>query len=42
VRHLAALVRDVGSSNPAAERAVALLTDLIKHPSALHRRAAPR
>ena len=39
VRHLAALVRDVGSPNPAAERAVALLTDLIHHPSALPRRA---
>lgn len=42
VRHLAALVRDVGSANPAAERAVALLTDLIKHPSALPRRSVPR
>ena len=39
VRHLAALVRDSGTSHPAAERAVSLLTDLIKHPSALPRRA---
>ena len=37
VRHLAALVRDVGAPNPAAERAVALLTDLIAHPSACPR-----
>ena len=29
VRHLAALVRDLGAPSPAAERAVALLTDLI-------------
>lgn len=42
VRHLAALVRDSGSVNPAAERAVGLLTDLIRHPSAMPRRALPR
>lgn len=42
VRHLAALVRDAGMVNPAAERAVALLTDLIHHPSALPRRRLPR
>lgn len=34
VRHLAALVRDHSAPNVAAERAVALLTDLIHHPSA--------
>jgi DNA-binding transcriptional LysR family regulator len=31
VRHLAALVRDLGAPNTAADRAVALLTDLIHH-----------
>ena len=39
VRHLAALVRDLGAPNPAADRAVELLTDLIHHPSL--RRAGP-
>ena len=33
VRHLAALVRDDGTPDEAADRAVALLTDLIHHPS---------
>ena len=32
-RHLAALVRDDGTPDEAADRAVALLTDLIHHPS---------
>ena len=41
VRHLAALVRDAGTANPAAERAVELLTDLIHHPSSLPRRSSP-
>ncbi|GAA4399402.1 LysR family transcriptional regulator [Fodinibacter luteus] len=41
VRHLAAVVRDLGAPHPAAERAVALLTDLIHHPSARIRRAVP-
>ncbi|HET9022886.1 MAG TPA: LysR family transcriptional regulator [Ornithinibacter sp.] len=38
VRHLAALIRDLGAPNPPAERAVELLTDLIAHPSAAPRR----
>jgi DNA-binding transcriptional LysR family regulator len=38
VRHLAALVRDLGAPSPAADRAVALLTDLIHHPSLMTRR----
>ena len=38
VRHLAALVRDLGAPNPPADRAVALLTDLIAHPSAFRAR----
>ncbi|MEO7421297.1 MAG: LysR family transcriptional regulator [Ornithinibacter sp.] len=42
VRHLAAVVRDLGSPNPAADRAVELLTHLISHPSMLPRRAMPR
>lgn len=42
VRHLAALVRDSGTADHPAERAVALLTDLIHHPSALPRRALVR
>jgi DNA-binding transcriptional LysR family regulator len=42
VRHLAALLRDLGAPNPAADRAVALLTHLIHHPSLLPRRAVPR
>ena len=33
VRHLAAVVRDLGAPNPPAERAVALLKELIAHPS---------
>ena len=33
VRHLAAVVRDLGAPNPAADRAVELLTELISHPS---------
>ena len=37
VRHLAALVRDQGAPNEAAERAVALLTDLIHHRSSRQR-----
>ena len=37
VRHLAALVRDVGAPSPAADRAVELLTDLIARPSASSR-----
>ena len=39
VRHLAAVVRDLGAPNPAADRAVALLTELIAHPSGGTRRA---
>ena len=39
VRHLAAVVRDVGAPNPASERAVELLTELIAHPSGRTRRA---
>ena len=39
VRHLAAVVRDVGAPNPAADRAVELLTELIAHPSGGTRRA---
>jgi DNA-binding transcriptional LysR family regulator len=42
VRHLSALVRDLGAPSPAADRAVALLTHLIAHPSTLPRRAVPR
>jgi DNA-binding transcriptional LysR family regulator len=42
VRHLAAVVRDLPSPSPASGRAVALLTDLIAHPSMLPRRALPR
>lgn len=42
VRHIAAVLRDLGSPNPAAERAVELLTHLISHPSMLPRRALPR
>ena len=38
VRHLAAIVRDHGAPNPPAERALALLRDLIAHPSAGPRR----
>jgi DNA-binding transcriptional LysR family regulator len=41
VRHLAALVRDLGAPSPAAERAVSLLTDLIGDPSAHPRRSSP-
>ena len=32
VRHLVALVRDLGAPHPAAERALELLTELIQHP----------
>jgi DNA-binding transcriptional LysR family regulator len=39
VRHLAALVRTTGAPDPAAERALELLTDIIAHPS-VRRRAA--
>ena len=42
VRHLAALVRDLGAPNPPADRAVVLLTDLIAHPSAASWRTADR
>ena len=42
VRHLAAIVRDLGAPSPAADRAVALLTDLIHQPSPPPRRAHPR
>ncbi len=42
VRHLAAVVRDLGTPNAPADRAVALLTQLIAHPSMLPRRALPR
>lgn len=38
VRHLAALIRDLGAPNPPAERAVALLTELIAHPGSTPRR----
>jgi len=38
VRHLAAVVRDLGAPNPPAERAVALLEELIAHPSGGTRR----
>lgn len=42
VRHLSAVVRDLGSPNRAVDRAVELLTHLISHPSMLPRRALPR
>ncbi len=42
VRHLAAVVRDLGAPNPPAERAVALLKELIAHPSSSPRRPGPR
>lgn len=42
VRHLAAVVHDIGAPNPAADRAVALLKDLIAHPSASPRRPTAR
>jgi DNA-binding transcriptional LysR family regulator len=42
VRHLAAVVHDLGAPNPPAERAVALLKELIAHPSAASRRPASR
>ena len=37
VRHLAAVVHDLGAPNPPAERAVALLKELIAHPSGVER-----
>ena len=42
VRHLAAVVRDLGAPNPPADRAVALLEELISHPSATSRRNVAR
>ena len=42
VRHLAALVRDLGAPNPPADRAVALLEDLIAHPRAFRGRPGSR
>jgi len=38
VRHLAAVVRDLGAPNPPADRAVAVLEELIAHPSSSSRR----
>ncbi len=37
VRYLAALVRETGAPNPAAERALELLTEIIAHPSTRRR-----
>ncbi len=37
IRQIAALVRTTGTANPAAERALALLTTLVRHPSRHHR-----
>ncbi len=42
VRHLAAVVHDLGAPNPPAARAVALLKELIAHPSSASRRPAAR
>jgi len=38
VRHLAAVVRDLGAPNPAADRAIAHLEELLAHPSSGPRR----
>jgi DNA-binding transcriptional LysR family regulator len=42
VRHLAAVVHDLGAPNPPAVRAVSLLKELIAHPSSSPRRPAGR
>ena len=42
VRHLAAVVHDLGAPNPPAARAVALLMELIAHPSSSPRRPTTR
>jgi DNA-binding transcriptional LysR family regulator len=39
VRHLAALVRDLGAPNPPAQRALELLSEIIAHPSGRRRRS---
>jgi hypothetical protein len=42
VRFLAAVISDLGAPNPPVDREVALLEELIAHPSSTPRRSAQR